>query len=153
MPLIATRGENTDTTFSDADKGAWTFITPSEVSSIVCDPTFVAVAPGSYDVTITLADDAVELATQTTLSGVARDVEAPIGSSGPFTSITVAVGPLVNPELRCKLKNLHDRAIVATRGENIDTTFSDADKGAWTFQKAQSVGKIICDPKFIAAPQ
>jgi len=152
-PLIATRGANTDTTFSDADKGAWTFITPSTVSAIVCDPSFVAVAPGSYDVTVILQDQATETGSQTILSGVVRDVDVPVGSSGPFSTVEISVGPLVNPALRCKVKNARGRAIVATRGENIDTTFSDADKGAWTFQKSQSVSKIICDPIFVAAPQ
>lgn len=152
-PLIARRGANTDTTFSDADKGAWTFLEPVEVHSIVCDPAFVAVAAGSYDVRVTLADSAEDLATQTALSGVVRDVQVPVGSSGPFDSVTIDVGPLVDPALRCKVKNVHGRAIVATRGENIDTTFSDADKGAWTFNKRSSVSVIVCDAKFVAAPQ
>ncbi|KAK5170626.1 uncharacterized protein LTR77_005215 [Saxophila tyrrhenica] len=151
-PLIAIRGDNTDTTFSDADKGAWTFLQPSEVSAVVCDPAFVAVAPGSYDVVVTLSGPS-ELATQTTLSGVKRDIRTPTASGGPYNSINIAVGPLVSPELRCKVKNQANRAIVATRGENIDTTFSDADKGAWAFQKESAVSNIICDPRFVAKPQ
>jgi len=36
----ATRGKNTDITFSDAGKGAWTFHKAETVNHIVCDPTF-----------------------------------------------------------------------------------------------------------------
>lgn len=152
-PIIAIRNANTDTTFSDQDKGPWTFIAPTEVSAVVCDPTFTAVAAGSYDVIVTLQDQATELGTQTTLKGVVRDVQMPVGSTGPFSTVEISAGPLVDPLLRCKLKNVHNRAIVATRGENIDTTFSDQDKGPWTFNKPQNVAHIICDPAFVAAPQ
>ncbi|KAJ9614588.1 hypothetical protein H2200_002725 [Cladophialophora chaetospira] len=41
-PLIVLRNGNRDITFSDADKGAWTLETPSEVSDIVCNQSFVA---------------------------------------------------------------------------------------------------------------
>lgn len=77
----------------------------------------------------------------------------PVGSSGPFDTVEVTVGALLDPAIRCKLKNLRGRQIVATRGENIDVTFSDADKGPWDFEKEQKVGTIICDPAFVARPQ
>lgn len=37
-PVVAKRGKNVDTTFSDAGKGEWTFAQKSEVKSVVCDP-------------------------------------------------------------------------------------------------------------------
>lgn len=43
-PIVVLRGKSRDITFSDAGKGEWTFETPSEVSSIICDPTFVKAA-------------------------------------------------------------------------------------------------------------
>ena len=36
------RGENEDTTFSDAGKGVWTFVQEAEVDAIICDPAFEA---------------------------------------------------------------------------------------------------------------
>ena len=41
-PIFANRGTNLDDTFSDANNGFWTLNPPSQVSSIICDPKFVA---------------------------------------------------------------------------------------------------------------
>ncbi|KAF2442792.1 hypothetical protein P171DRAFT_433191 [Karstenula rhodostoma CBS 690.94] len=42
--IVATRGTNTDKTFSDAGKGAWNFKIPerTQVRKIICDPAFKA---------------------------------------------------------------------------------------------------------------
>lgn len=152
LPIAATRGTNFDITFSDSDKGEWLFDEPTIVSAIVCDPAFVG---NGFDVTVILSNDAQELATQTLFDNfVSRAVLPPTASSGPFTTVEIRVGPNAKQDLRCRLLDIHGRKIVAIRGENVDTTFSDADKGAWTFQRPQAmVGKIICDPAFVAAPQ
>lgn len=41
-PIVVLRGENTDVTFSDADKGPWTLQQPTVVQQIICDPAFAA---------------------------------------------------------------------------------------------------------------
>jgi len=153
--ILGKRGANVDTSFSDADKGAWTFKEATEVSAVVCDPALVAVDPAEATIRVTLADDASEFATQTVFSSFFNEALTlpPTGSQGPYTSVTIDVGSLVDPETRCKLLNRGGNPIVATRGTNVDTTFSDADKGAWTFNRKSRVTSIICDPAFVAAPQ
>ena len=150
---MAIRGENTDITFSDADKGPWTFKQAREVSQITCGPAFVAVSPGAFDVTVILQNQATELGTQTVFEDFTmREAQRTVGSSGPFQTVEISVGELLDPALRCKILDLAGRPIVGLRGENRDITFSDAHKGAWTFEKPQSrVSKIICDPAFVAA--
>ena len=83
-----------------------------------------------------------------------REELPPTGSNGPFTSVEINVGALVDPELRCQLINQRGKKIVATRGDNVDTTFSDADKGPWYFNRpGQKVRNVVCDPAFVADPQ
>ena len=172
-PLIATRGANTvslersdarimtvadhslqDITFSDADKGEWTFKQPSEVSRIICDPEFVAAPAGAFQVRVILSDQSSELGTQTVFDTVEERVELPpTASTGPFDTVEIALGELVDPTLRCALLNGRGREIVATRGENTDVTFADGDNGPWSFDRKRFVSKIICDADFVAAPQ
>lgn len=156
IPLIATRGENTDITFSDGgpDKNEWTFVTPSEVSRIVCDPAFIQATPEDFEIRVTLATD--DLATQTVFEAFeGRAESAPTGSAGPYDSVEISVGKLLNPELRCKVIDARGRKIIATRGENVDTSFSDAGKGPWSFEqdRLRKVSKIVCDETFVAQPQ
>lgn len=40
-PIVAQRGPNVDVTFADGRNGEWAFLTESEVSAVLCDPTFV----------------------------------------------------------------------------------------------------------------
>jgi len=153
VALVATRGENTDVTFSDADKGAWTFVEETSVARVVCDPAFVAVGPEAFEVRVQLATS--DLATQTVFADVTDRVELyPTGSSGPFETVEIILGELVDPALRCQVLNKMGKPIVAIRGENVDKTFSDADKGEWTFKNgAREVSQVICDPAFVARPQ
>jgi len=46
QPITLQRGENVDITFADGGKGPWSFLYPeeSQVSKVVCDPKFVALA-------------------------------------------------------------------------------------------------------------
>ena len=135
-----------DITFSDADKGAWTFLNgASEVSRIVCDPESKAVTPDAFQVRVILSDQASELGTQTVFDSVVERVESPpTGSQGSYDTVEIAVGSLVDPALRCQLINGRGKPVVAVRGENVDTTFSDADKGPWTFRRDQKVRKVVC---------
>ena len=67
-----------------------------------------------------------------------------------FKSIEVLAGGVDKP--RCQVKSREGGfEIIAKRNANIDTTFSDAGKGKWTFQDgAIAIGDIVCDPKFEA---
>jgi hypothetical protein len=156
LPIVGTRGTNIDTSFSDADKGAWTLrpAAGAEVATVVCDPALVAISAAEFGVTVILQNQATELGTQTSFNDTTvREVGPPVGSAGPYQTVEISVGSQGNQALRCKLLNGAGKPIVATRGENVDTTFSDADKGAWTFNRQAKVSKIICDPKFVADPQ
>ncbi|KAF2252891.1 hypothetical protein BU26DRAFT_515313 [Trematosphaeria pertusa] len=153
-PIVLMRGANVDITFSDADKGEWQFRKESMVSNIICDPTFVAIDPSEKDVTIILSGPS-ELATQTTLllGGTTLEAQSPTGSFGPYNTVELRVGSLVeNQALRCQVRDLYGNPIIIRRGENTDITFSDAKKGSWAFLKpAESeVHAIICDPAFVA---
>jgi len=151
-PLIAVRGANTDITFSDADKGDWTFQKPSTVSAIVCDPTFVQVGAGASQVRVTLANS--QTATQTVFYNVnERIAKRPIAANEAFETIDIRVGELVDPALRCAATDSRGNYLVAKRGENIDVTFSDGgpDKNEWTFENgAKKVNHIVCDPDFVS---
>jgi len=149
-PLVANRGQNTDKTFSDADKGRWNFVKPVEISQIVCDPTFVAVAPGASQVRVTLAGPS-ELATQTIFYNVSERMAKRVRVQGPYDTVDILVGELVDPKLRCQVIDRRGRVTTATRGANTDVTFSDGgpDKNEWTFDRATKVSHIICDPEFV----
>lgn len=153
-PIVATRGENVDVTFSDAGKGEWTFKKPSFVSSIICDPTFKKIGPEGKEIRVILQDQATETGSQTVFAENDKTPKAPVGSSGPYQTIEIQVGAIVeNQGYRCQALDKHNKPIVAVRGKNVDTTFSDADKGEWTFKHRSEVKAIICDPTFVAKPQ
>jgi len=153
--IIATRGDNVDITFSDggADKFEWTFKQPSEVSRIVCDPAFVAVTPDAFEVSVTLSNSEGPLPPIVFDNVEDRAEESPLSGSTPADTVEISVGELVDPALRCQLLNRRGKPVVAVRGANTDTTFSDADKGEWTFKREQVVSQVICDPAFVARPQ
>ncbi|KAK3703220.1 hypothetical protein LTR37_014560 [Vermiconidia calcicola] len=145
-PLIAVRGNNTDITFSDDEKSC---LTASEVSRIICDPSFEQIGADAFQVRVVLATS--DLGTQTVFNDATkRSSSRQVGSSGPFEIVEIVVGALVDPELRCQLRDQNNEAIIATHGENRDTTFSDADKGEWTFEQESRVSRIVCDPAFVA---
>lgn len=174
-PLIVLRGANRDITFSDADKGPWTLEAgSSKVHSIICDPNFVAdnlnasttpppatsssdnsTSSDSADLSlrVTLTDPATETASQTTLeSGDEASTASPIGTSGPFQTVELTVGKdVVNQAYRCQILDVYGNPLIVLRGANRDTTFSDADKGAWTIEAGSSkVSEIVCDTTFVA---
>lgn len=85
-----------------------------------------------------------------TLSGVERNAVR-VRESEPIETVSLSVtGANVDPDLRCQIVGAKG-PIVVIRGENVDITFSDADKGPWTLQHPTVVQKIICDPAFEAA--
>ncbi|KAL8648444.1 MAG: hypothetical protein Q9210_004984 [Variospora velana] len=154
-PIVVQRGADTDITFADGAKGKWTFRDgPTQVSKIICDPTFQKITPAEA---ITAARIHVKLSDSAEF-GIQRFF--PLGqrqemvvNSGPFTTVEVIVGDFVEKQdYRCQVLDEDDKAIHAVRGANRDTTFSDAGKGEWTFEKESVVGKVICDPAFKAAP-
>jgi hypothetical protein len=148
-PIIVKRGANTDITFADGGKGAWTFAAPSKVSRIICDRTFKKIGAEALEVRVVLSNQATETGSQTTFTSGQREEKRPVGSTGPFKTVELRLGELVNPELRCQVVNKNGKAITVKRGTNINTTFADGKKGEWTFQGgASEVSKIICDPAF-----
>ncbi|KIW22384.1 uncharacterized protein PV07_12274 [Cladophialophora immunda] len=150
-PIVATRGTNIDTTFSDADKGPWTFRQASYVSEVVCDPTFVKIDPASDELNlrVILESQSTETGSQTSLPAGYRAESAPVATSGPFETVELSVGSLVEQQnYRCQILDLYGNPLVVLRGANRDITFSDADKGAWTLETPSEVSEIICDPTF-----
>jgi hypothetical protein len=151
-PLVATRGENVDVTFSDGGKDEWTFPETSIVSKVICDPAFQQADKSDNTVVVRLSGPG-ELQTQTTFTGAEREAMPPIGSSGPYDTIEIVVGSVVvDQDIRCKVLDNAGNQIVAVRNTNTDTTFSDAGKGAWKFFEATQVSEIICDPAAVAMP-
>ncbi|KAF1992937.1 hypothetical protein P154DRAFT_528129 [Amniculicola lignicola CBS 123094] len=154
VPYVATRGDNVDITFADGGKGPWKFVKPNvHVAKVVCDPAFVKVAPSDLKLTVQLSGPD-ELATQTTFPPGVREAKAPIGSQGPYNSVTLTVGKLVaKQDYRCKVLTVTGRTIKVSRGDNKNKkTFGDGGKGAWTFSVPMEaeVGSIVCDPAFQA---
>ncbi|CAO1603756.1 hypothetical protein XANCAGTX0491_007334 [Xanthoria calcicola] len=154
-PIVIQRGNNTDITFGDGGKGKWTIRgeEATKVSQIICDPAFRQITAGTgTEIRVQLSNQATELAIQTAFTEGSRQEKA-VNSSGPFTSVQIMVGALVqNQDYRCQVVDKAGQAVVATRNTNIDTTFSDAGKGEWTFKKESEVSKVIWDPAFKAAP-
>jgi hypothetical protein len=70
-----------------------------------------------------------------------------------FTTVEISVGKFAVQNIRCAIRDHRGRPIEAKRGENIDVTFSDADKGEWKFLVPEKslVYDVICDPKFKSA--
>jgi hypothetical protein len=149
--IVVIRGENTDITFADGGAGEWTFRKESKVSEIICDPIFVKTDPSNFQTRVILQNQRTELGSQTTLKEGARVEAVPVGSSGPFQTIEIVVGAWSEKQdLRCQVLDKAGHPIEAVRGANRDTTFSDADKGLWTFSVESVVTNIICDESFKA---
>jgi len=153
-PIIGVRGANTDTTFSDAGKGPWTFRQPAYVSEVVCDPTFVKIDPASDELNlrVILESQSTETGSQTQLSANTVFVDLPpVGSSGPFETVELSVGSLVEKQdYRCQILDMAGNPLYVLRGGKRDITFSDADKGAWTLETPSEVSDIVCNPTFVA---
>lgn len=67
-----------------------------------------------------------------------------------YTTLEVDVGADVDPALRCAVSLDDEVLIFATRGENLDDTFSDATNGEWTFLEPTEVTIVRCDTGFVA---
>lgn len=160
QPVVIVRGENIDTTFSDAEKGLWTFRDgQSRVSRVVCDPTFVAnpQAPKDTSVIVQLTGPS-ELATQTPFSLVGAqggsESQTPIASSGPYNSVSLTLGPDVeNQALRCWLMDKKGEVIVLKRGENVQRTFAKGEPWSFLEPRMSEVGKIECNDQFVLGSQ
>ena len=102
-------------------------------------------------INVMLQNQAIELGSGTSFVEGARDVKSPVGSSGPFETVELSLGPDVSQQtLRCQILDGDDEPIVVVRGENVETTFADGDGGPWTLRDgAQVVESIICDPEFV----
>jgi hypothetical protein len=149
-PIVVKRGANTDITFADGGAGAWTFRQASKVSSIVCDQAFKKIGADASEIRVVLSNQATETGSQTTFTDGQRQTKAPVGSSGPYQTVELRVGELVDPKYRCQIVDNAGKEITLTRGKNVDITFGDGDKGEWTLKRTTEVSKIICDPTFKA---
>lgn len=151
-PIVLLRGANTDITFGDGGKGAWTLREPTTVSEVICDPSFTQIDADAGKLRVVLENQATETGSQTVLPAGDREEAPPVGSSGPFQTVELRVGELVeDQDYRCQVLDEAGNPIVVLRGENRDVTFSDAGKGAWTFETTSEVSKIVCDPTFVKA--
>ena len=90
-----------------------------------------------------------ELATQTTFDEGWRQVKRPVGSSGPYDTVSLTLGADVKQQtLRCQVLNNYNEPIILRNG-NREITFADGNAGEWAFETgAQDVVAIICDPAF-----
>ncbi|OQN96954.1 hypothetical protein B0A48_16928 [Cryoendolithus antarcticus] len=163
-PIVVTRGENVDTTFADGGEAKeWVLRDGRQKGkTIICDPAFVKAAVPvaksgealDLDIRVTLSDG--NLATQTAFraTGLERERQNPVGSSGPHNSVTLSVDKDVkNQGLRFQVLDLQGDVIEVVRGENEDVTFADGGQPAWAFLEPASskVGSIVCDPGFAVA--
>lgn len=151
--IAVSRGANIDVAFSDAGKGAWTFLAPSEVGAVICDPTFEKITPEALaegsTLRVVLSNQQTETGSQTTLASGMREEAAPIGSSGPFETVELRVGKFVQKkDYRCQILDMTGFPIDLTRGTSASNTFSDAGKGEWTLNTVSEVSTITCDPNF-----
>jgi hypothetical protein len=159
--IRAMRGANLDTTFSDGGNGEWTFLQQSEVSSIICDPSFekAAALPAAHDVDEKAAAQAIRvlLGAQTpemdaafVIESTGQRNEKEVRGSHEFSKVALAAPAAVQDSLRCQILDGQGKAITVQRGQNVDATFADGGKGAWTFKAParSTVGKIVCDPAF-----
>lgn len=152
--IVVLRGNNTDVTFSDAGKGAWTFPEPAMVGNVICDPSFEKITPEALadgsTLRVVLESQSTETGSQTALSAGYRDEQYPIGSNGPFETVELHVGKFVQKkDYRCQILDSYGNAINLTRGTAKANTFSDAGKGEWTLDYASEVSLIVCDPTFV----
>ncbi|KAK5746934.1 hypothetical protein LTR17_000565 [Elasticomyces elasticus] len=72
------------------------------------------------------------------------------GVSGVFTTLEVDVSTDADSTLRCAVQGADGANIFATRGVNLDDTFSDATNGEWTFDGPVAITDVICDLNFAA---
>lgn len=102
-------------------------------------------------ITVILQNQNPELGSQTQFTECQRETKSPVGSSGPFRAVELSLGPNVKQkDLRCQILDKRKDPIVVVRGQNVDITFSDGDKGEWVFKdRAAEVSEIICDPSFV----
>lgn len=153
-PIVELRGENTDITFADGGKGAWTFRAPTKVASVTCDPSFKKIDPEDprLNLRIVLSSDATETTTQTQVKAGIYQETTPVGSSGPYETVELRVGEFVaKQDQRCQVLDAAGNPVTVNRGANTDITFADGGKGAWKFNQATKISEIICDPNFVSA--
>lgn len=150
LPIVMSRGENTDATFSDAGKGPWTFSAFHTVTRVTCDPNLPKAGPDDFKLNVKLTNTAIGNVDENKLpSGGTFSITTGFGAL--FDIVELEVGSQVqDQETRCQVLDTQGNPLVVLRGENRDITFSDADKGPWTFEVgATEVSKVICDPSFV----
>jgi len=158
--------DNLDISFADGGKGAWTLLSLVNVTEIVCDPSFKKYTPEQVaeneKITVVLSEgkpeeqqDANKKAFVTGFTGTKEESIMSHTGDKQFNYVQVSVSILSQPQsLRCQLIiGDNQKPIVATRGTNVDTTFSDAHKGPWKFQTPpmSKVTTVVCSPDFKSA--
>lgn len=101
---------------------------------------------------VRLSNQAIELGSGTSFEeDQLPQTKPPTGSSGPFDTVVLALGPDVeNADLRCQLLDANHDAIAIVRNGVTQITFADGGEQApWTFlDGATEVSSIVCDPDF-----
>ncbi len=126
------------------------FLSALAVTGALAAPRHRSYGNSADSVTVRLENRGLELESGTPFDGTQRESKSPIGSSGPYKTVELKLGPDVRQkDLRCQVLDESNNPIVVVRGGNPDTTFADGDKGEWTFKNgATEVSKIICNPAF-----
>lgn len=152
--IVVLRDPNTDISFSDADKGAWTFRAPTKVANVTCDPLLKKISPDDdrLNLRVILSNILTETTSQTALKAGIYQETTPVGSGGPFKTVELKLGTLVAKQTqRCQVLDSAGKPVTVKRAGKTDITFSDAGKGEWNFDAATQISEIICDPAFVAA--
>lgn len=77
------------------------------------------------EVRVILQNQSIELGTTTSFDSVSSvEEQVPIGAGQTFETIEISVGAGAQQNLRCQALDAAEVPLVATRGENIDITFS-----------------------------
>lgn len=148
--IIATRGANTDITFADGGNALeWTFIEPTAVSTVICDPAFVKAPAEDFEIRVALS--ASSLGTQTVLSFASGLESPPLGTSGPYETVELRLGQSLPQDLRCQISDANGEPLVVLRNGNRDTTFADGNAGEWRLEQESEVANIVCDLDFVKA--
>jgi hypothetical protein len=129
--------------------------TPSQpaTSSAAPDKSGVFVDPGRVGVGLSKLDNSDGLTflfDQDTLAAGMQDTRDVVQTT-LYEKVEIALGDgFANKDLRCQLIDLKGNTVFATRGTNLDDTFSDADKGFWKLVTPTQIDTIVCNSAFKA---
>ncbi|KAF2275285.1 uncharacterized protein EI97DRAFT_434501 [Westerdykella ornata] len=145
QPIVGKRGPddkpNIDVNFSDAGKGPWTFLTGKQVvKEVVCSPEFKKITPEKLaegqQVLVHFRKEKGDNQPFTIPVNPAAEKSTPSNTNEQYKTVEIEVGKFTDPQsIRCQVFSDRrlTRLVRGQRGENIDTSFADGDKGEWDF--------------------